>query len=166
MVRKIVIALLLSSSLFAKVTNIPATKAFVEKTPIKIIDIRTKSEWEEKGVIKKAYLITFFDEHSGYDIDSFLKELNKIVKKDEAFAIISDSGSRSKLVANFLGVKNSYDVVNLTGGMNRLKEEGFNVVHYNENRQKISMILSKFFPNKVEAGRSLDTPTFDSNLSH
>ena len=139
MIKKIIGTVLLSSVLFAKVTNIPATPAFVEETKMKIIDIRTKAEWVQMGIIKDAYLITFFDERYGYDLKEFLAELDSVVKKDEQFAIICNSGSRTKLIANFLGIKNSYNVVNLTGGMMKLLKEGFKLEHYNPNVKKASI---------------------------
>jgi len=143
MIKKIVGAVLLSSVLFAKVTNVPATKDFVENTKMKIIDIRTKGEWIQMGTIKNAHLITFFDERYGYDVETFMAELNTVVDKDEEFAIICNSGSRTKLIANFLGVKNSYNVVNLTGGMRKLLQEGFKPEPYNPNGTEAKKILKK-----------------------
>ncbi len=155
MIKKIIGAVLLSSVLFAKVTNVPATPAFIEETNMKIIDIRTKGEWVQMGVIKDAHLITFFDERYGYDAKVFLEELNDVVKKDEKFAIICNSGSRTKLIANFLGVKNTYNVVNLTGGMMKLLKEGFKPEHYNPNVKKESIDLIKTSKEK--------TPITESN---
>ena len=165
MIKKIVGVVLLSSLMFAKVTNVPATTEFIEKTKMKIIDIRTKGEWIKMGVIKKAHLITFFDERYGYDIKSFLEELDSVVKKDEQFAIICNSGSRTKLIANFLGVKNSYNVVNLTGGMMKLLREGFQPAHYNPNAQNLSIELTKPSKEMLEKEASLETPILESNTS-
>ena len=132
MIKKIVGVVLLGSVLFAKVTNTPATTTFVENKKMKIIDIRTKGEWTQMGIIKNSYPITFFDDRYGYDTESFLEELNAVVKKDEEFAIICNSGSRTKLISNFLGNKLEYNVVNLTGGMMRLLTEGFKPEFYNK----------------------------------
>ena len=117
--------LLMGSTLFSSVNNIEATATFIEKTKIKIIDIRTEGEWIQMGIIPDAHLITFFDEKYGYDVDAFVAELDKIVEKDEEFAIICNTGSRTKLIANFLGTKLDYKVVNLKGGMMKLFKEGF-----------------------------------------
>jgi len=122
--------LFLGSTLFAEVTNIPATATFVNDTKMKIIDIRTEGEWKQMGVIKGASLITFFDEKYGYDTEEFLKELNKVIDKDEKFALICNTGSRTKLISNFLGHKMDYKVVNLTGGMSKLLQEGFKTESY------------------------------------
>jgi rhodanese-related sulfurtransferase len=122
--------LLLGSTLFAEVRNIPATIEFITDKKMKIIDIRTEGEWKEMGVIKDAKLITFFDEKYGYDSELFLKSLNEVIEKDEEFALICNSGSRTKLISNFLGNKMDYKVVNLTGGMSQLLEEGFKPESY------------------------------------
>ena len=122
--------LLLGSTLFAEVTNVVVTSDFVKEKKMKIIDIRTEGEWVQMGVIKDAYLITFFDEKYGYDTEAFMAALDEIVEKDEQFAIICNTGSRTKLVANFLGNKHDYNVVNLTGGMVKLLREGFKPEYY------------------------------------
>ena len=122
--------LLLGSSLFAEVTNVTVTPEFVNSTKLKIIDIRTQGEWKETGVVKGAYPLTFFNEKGNYDIDGFLNSLNKIVKKDEKFALICRTGSRTGMVSNFLGNKLNYHVVNLKGGMMKLMREGYKPVPY------------------------------------
>ena len=133
--------LLLGATLFAEVTNTPITKKFVESKKMKIIDIRTEGEWVQMGIIPGAHLITFFDEKYGYDTDIFLGELNKVIKKDEQFAIICNTGSRTKLISNFLGNKLDYKVVNLTGGMSQLFNEGFKPEAYDlkkENKKNVT----------------------------
>jgi rhodanese-related sulfurtransferase len=118
-----------------EVTNIEVTPEFIEENKIKIIDIRTQSEWEEMGVLSDAHLITFFKKNNKFYSESFLKELNMVVDKDEQFAIISNTASRTKLVSNFLGHKHNYNVINLLGGMSKLLEEGYDVEEYNPNKR-------------------------------
>ena len=130
MKKTILSLLLLCLSLMAEVTNIEVTPKFIEENNIKIIDIRTQSEWEEMGIITNAHLLTFFDENNGFDSDIFFKNLNEFVDKDEQFAIISNTGSRSKLVSNFLGHRHNYNVINLIGGMSKLLKEGYEVELY------------------------------------
>lgn len=125
--------LLLGATLFAEVTNTPASIEFIEANKMKIIDIRTQGEWVQMGIIKDSHLITFFDEKYGYDTEAFMNELNKVVDKDEQFAIICNTGSRTKLIANFLGNKQDYHVVNLTGGMMQLFQQGFKPEFYDPN---------------------------------
>jgi rhodanese-related sulfurtransferase len=128
--------LLLCSTLFAEVTNIDVTPEFVEKNKIKIIDIRTQREWEEMGVISGAHLITFFTKKNEFHSKIFLKELDILLEKDEQFAIISNTASRTKLVSNFLGHKHDYNVINLIGGMLKLLEEGYVVEAYTPDKEK------------------------------
>ena len=129
--KKIVAALLLLISLgMAEVKHIWATPKFVDNAEMKIIDIRTEGEWIETGVIKDSYLLTFFDERGNYDIEGFLAKLDKIVDKDEEFALICRTGSRTGMVANFLGAKLDYKVINLQGGLMKLFREGFEPEFY------------------------------------
>jgi len=129
--RKIVLGvLLLGSALFAEVTNVIVTPKFVNSTKLKIIDIRTQGEWRETGIVKGSYTLTFFNDKGYYDIDGFLKSLNKIVKKDEKFALICRTGSRTGMVSNFLGNKLNYHVVNLKGGLMKLMREGYKTQPY------------------------------------
>ena len=123
--------LFFATILVAEVTNLPVTIDFVKSNKMKIIDIRTQSEWRDMGIIKNAYLLTFFDEESHYNIKKFTKKLNKIVKKDEKFALISNTSSRTKLVSNLLGHKLKYNVVNLVGGMDKLIKDGYKVTFKN-----------------------------------
>jgi len=134
MKKTILVVLLLVSTLIADVINIDVTPAFVQNTKLKIIDIRTKLEWIETGIVKGAYTLTFFDERGNYDTQGFLNALNRIVKKDEKFAIICRTGSRTGVVANFLGNKLHYNVVNLRGGMAKLFREGYISYKYTPTR--------------------------------
>ncbi len=122
--------LLFSYILFAEVINMEATPEFVNNTKMKIIDIRTPQEWRETGIVRGSYTLTFFDERGHYNIESFLNELNKIVKKDEKFALICRTGSRTGVVSNFLGNKLNYRVVNLRGGILNFIKNGYKTQKY------------------------------------
>jgi len=154
--------LLLSSTILAEVTNVEISRDYIEKSELKIIDIRTQSEWEKMGVIKGAYLITFFPEGETYNPKLFLQELNRVIEKDEQFALISNTASRTKLVSNFLGKKNNYHVVNLIGGMKKLIKEGYEVEIYDPNKQRESLKREK---NKKEEIFKEGKITEKSNLS-
>lgn len=112
----------------ADVTNVAVTKAFLNK-PIKIIDIRTPAEWAQTGIVKGAYPIMFFNEKGEAKEDAFLVRLNKIVKKNETFAIICRTGSRTTAIAPFLDQKD-YNVINLQGGMMKLMQDGYKPMPY------------------------------------
>jgi hypothetical protein len=117
------------------------------------------------GIIKDAHLITFFDERYGYDTKSFLEELNTVIKKDEKFAIICNTGSRTKLISNFLGNKLDYNVINLTGGMMQLFKEGFKPDFYNKNLQKNSFELKQPSSKMLKDEAELIVPIEETNSS-
>lgn len=116
---------LLGSILFAGIKDVEVTPRFIKTTKLKIIDIRTESEWVRYGIIKEAFLLTFFDRFGDYDIDAFTKKLDNIIDKGEKFAIIDHAGGRTKLLSHFLGNERSYNVINLKGGMVKLLKQGY-----------------------------------------
>lgn len=121
--------LILSASLFAKVTNEYASQKLLDdKTPV--VDIRTPPEWMETGLLKGAIPIMFFNERGGYDIEGFLTELNKKVDTTKPFAIICRTGSRTKILSHFLSKEMNYKVINLEGGMMFVKGKNLPVVPY------------------------------------
>lgn len=114
---KIILSLLvLTVSLFATLTReYPTQKLLDSKIPI--VDIRTPPEWAETGIVKGAITIMFFNERGGYDVQGFLKELNAKVDTTKPFALICRTGSRTKLVSEFLSSELGYKVIDLKGGM-------------------------------------------------
>ncbi|MDD5359708.1 MAG: rhodanese-like domain-containing protein [Sulfurovaceae bacterium] len=126
--KKILLALLAIMALAnADVTNVVASKAFLGKN-IKIIDVRTPGEWASTGIIKGSYPVMFFDERGEAKEAAFRAKLNKIIKKNEKFAIICRTGARTTAIAKILD--NDYDIINLQGGMVRLMQEGYKPVPY------------------------------------
>ena len=119
--------LIFTASLYAEVQHIAATPEFFTKG-ITVIDIRTPGEWRQTGIVKGAKTIMFFDDRGGYNVDKFLVELNKVVKKDEPFALICRTGSRTAMISDFLDKELGYKVINLTGGMVKLMREGYTPV--------------------------------------
>ena len=121
---------LVSSFLFAGVKTVNVTPEIVE-SGIKIIDIRTKPEWQQTGIVKDSILITFFDARGNYDAQKFLNELSTHINKGEEFALICRTGNRTTAVSDFLG-KNGYNVINLKGGVKSLMKQGYKLVPYKE----------------------------------
>jgi len=115
----------------AELTHVWATPDFTEKN-IKIIDIRTPSEWKETGIVKGSYTIMFFDEKGNFNVENFLKQLNMAVKKDEQFALLCRVGSRTGMVSEFLSEKLGYNVINLKGGIMKMIHEGYKTVPYKQ----------------------------------
>ena len=119
----ITLILALNISLLATLINeYPSEQTLNSKIPI--IDIRTPPEWHETGLIKGAIPIMFFDERGRYDVQIFLKELNKKVDTTKPFALICRTASRTKVVSEFLSSQLNYNVTNLLGGMVYVKAKG------------------------------------------
>ncbi|MDP1783922.1 MAG: rhodanese-like domain-containing protein [Sulfuricurvum sp.] len=108
--------MLLASGLMADYTAQIIDQKLVD-SKIKIIDIRTPSEWQTTGLIKGSIPIMFFDESGNYNMEAFLGELNKNLTKGERFALICNSGSRSRILGTHLGQKMGYNVIDLKGGI-------------------------------------------------
>jgi len=131
--KKIILSLLmLLNFVFAEITNTPISPS-VLSSGIKIIDIRTKPEWKQTGIIKGSKTITFFDEKGGYDVPKFLKALNSYVKSGEEFALVCRTGHRSRIVSKFLG-DNGYKVVDLLGGVQSLARKNYKFVKYEDSK--------------------------------
>jgi len=129
MLKVLFIAISLIVSLNAQVEHkYPYKKIFSNKN-LTIIDIRTEAEWIETGIVKNSHLITFFDEKGSYNIPKFMSELSKVTKKGVPFALICRTGSRTRLVSDFLD-KNGYRVINLLGGIMYAKSTGVKLVKY------------------------------------
>jgi len=82
-----------------------------------IVDIRTPGEWKNTGLLKGAIPIMFFDERGGYDLQGFLNTLNAKVDTKKEFALICNSGNRTKILSTYLSEKLGYKVIDLKGGM-------------------------------------------------
>ena len=121
--------LLLSASLFATITNQEVSQEFLN-SKVPIVDIRTPSEWKETGLLQGAIPIMLFDERGNYDLKLFLKQLNDVVDTTKPFAIICRTGSRTKILANFLSKKMNYKIINLKSGMVYAKYIKMPIVSY------------------------------------
>jgi len=123
--QKILFGLLFTvTMMMAELQHIWATPDFVNQN-IKIIDIRTPSEWEETGIVENSYTIMFFDEKDNFNVENFLNELDEVVNKNEQFALICRTGSRTGRVSELLSTKFGYNVINLKGGITKMIEEGY-----------------------------------------
>ncbi len=91
----------------------------LQQDGVKAIDIRTETEWKTVGVIKNSVLLTFFNEDGTYNIDTWIKKFQKIVKsQSEKFILICAHANRTKVVGNFLRDKMGYEnVLELCGGI-------------------------------------------------
>ncbi len=107
---------LLLTPLFAEVQHLLLDTKILQSN-IPIVDIRTPSEWRNTGLVKGSIPIMFFDEKGGYDLEGFLKDLNAKVDTKKKFALICNSGSRTRMVSNYLSENYGYHIIDLRGGI-------------------------------------------------
>lgn len=129
MKRIIIFILALHVALFAELINqYPTQKLINSKTPI--VDIRTPAEWYDTGLVYDSIPIRFFDERGRYNVREFLDKLNKKVDTTKPFALICRTGSRTKVVSEFLSSQLNYKVINLLGGIVYLQAKGIRLKPY------------------------------------
>lgn len=114
--RWILSLLFVANVLTADYTAQPIDQKLLD-SKIKIIDIRTPGEWIRTGIVKGSIPITFFDERGNYNLEAFLDELHKNISPGERFALICDTGNRTKVVGIPLGKEMGYNVIDLKGGI-------------------------------------------------
>ena len=103
------VVFLSSTQLFADIFEVNNNKIItLMESGIPLIDIRTKREWYETGVIKKSKLLTFFDKDGNYNVKEWLSKLKKIASNKDPVIIICRSGRISRIVANVLDLKGRY----------------------------------------------------------
>lgn len=89
-----------------------------KKTNVTILDVRTKSEYENAGYIKNAILIPV------QELASKIDELKKF--KENKIIVYCASGSRSVSACRIL-YKRDYNPYNMNGGINSWKRNGFDI---------------------------------------
>ena len=100
------VVFLFNPQLFADIYEVKNNKIIIlMESGVPLIDIRTKREWYETGVIKKSNLLTFFDKDGNYNVKEWMSKLKEIASNKDPVIIICRSGRRSRIVANFLDQK-------------------------------------------------------------
>ena len=84
---KFLVCLLITKIAFADVVDIN-NKQIIElsNTNIPIVDVRSKTEWEQTGVIPESILLTFFDIEGNYDLNEWYEKL--LIEIDQSEPII------------------------------------------------------------------------------
>jgi len=96
-----------------------------------VIDIRTQPEWQETGIVQGSHPVTFFDTQGNYNPQLFMLQISQYVTdKNQPFALICRTGSRSKLVADWLGKMGYTKVYNVQWGILDWKKKGYPTVPY------------------------------------
>jgi len=111
----------------------PTKEYFDTQKEIPIIDIRTKEEWYQTGILKGSHTLTFFDEMGQYNLELFLEKLHEIIgEKSNKFLLICRTGSRTGQISQYL-VQQDYKAVNLAGGIfHVMREASFEIVPFQE----------------------------------
>ena len=78
---------------------------------VPVIDVRTEAEWKHTGIVPGAHRITFFDAKGNYDFRAWLDELHQVVKPDQPFVLICQTGMRSRSIGHVLSKKLGYKAV-------------------------------------------------------
>lgn len=125
--------LLFSCALQAEVGQLDNTRTSqLLEQGVPIIDVRTASEWRETGVIEGSHQVTFFDEKGHYDVNAFVRELNKIAGPDQPFILVCRSGNRTGKISRFLDEKLKYQqVMHVARGIKGWIHEGYPVSRNN-----------------------------------
>lgn len=103
----------------AEVVDIDNTQlAQLMKSGVTVIDIRTKPEWEETGIVPGSKLLTFFDERGKADPAAWLDKVKPLAKPGDPVIVICRSGNRTKPVSQFLSQQAGYaKVYNVKSGI-------------------------------------------------
>ena len=127
----LIINVLVASFAFSDVIEIGniELKSLLQKK-IPLIDIRRKDEWKSTGIVENSILMTFFDKNGKANTNEWLKELNKIAKKNDPVILICRTGRRTGIISKFLSEKVGYRLIyDVTDGITDWIKKGNTVVH-------------------------------------
>lgn len=127
----LIINLLVASFAFSDVIEIGniELKSLLQKK-IPLIDIRRKDEWKSTGIVENSILMTFFDKNGKANTNEWLKELNKIAKKNDPVILICRTGRRTGIISKFLSEKVGYRLIyDVTDGITDWIKKGNTVVN-------------------------------------
>ena len=92
---------------------------------VPVIDIRTRPEWEETGIVSGSHLLTFFDERGQADPAAWLAKAKAVAKPGDPVVVICRSGNRTKALSQFLSHRVGYaKVYNVRNGIVAWAKEG------------------------------------------
>ena len=127
----LIINVLVASFAFSDVIEIGniELKSLLQKN-IPLIDIRRKDEWKSTGIVENSILMTFFDKNGKANTNEWLKELNKIAKKNDPVILICRTGRRTGIISKFLSEKVGYRLIyDVTDGITDWIKKGNTVVN-------------------------------------
>ena len=127
----LIINVLVASFAFSDVIEIGniELKSLLQKK-IPLIDIRRKDEWKSTGIVENSILMTFFDKNGKANTNEWLKELNKIAKKNDPVILICRTGRRTGIISKFLSEKVGYKLIyDVTDGITDWIKKGNTVMN-------------------------------------
>ena len=91
-----------------------------------IVDVRTKKEWKETGIIPNSILLNMHND-SYEENKNFVNDLTAFLSKNlnESIAFICASGSRSELVANYFTEKGYKNLSHIPDGIVGKNNDGW-----------------------------------------
>ena len=115
---KFLVCLLITKFAFADVVDIK-NKQIIEfsNTNIPIVDVRSKTEWEQTGVIPASILLTFFDIEGNYDLNEWYEKLLLEIDQSEPIILICRSGNRSRIIAEMMDKEFDNVIYNAKSGI-------------------------------------------------
>ena len=115
---KFLVCLLITKFAFADVVDIK-NKQIIEfsNTNIPIVDVRSKTEWEQTGVIPASILLTFFDKEGNYDLHEWYEKLLLEIDQSEPIILICRSGNRSRIIAEMMDKEFDNVIYNAKSGI-------------------------------------------------
>ena len=131
--KKILIVLvMLSKTTFAEVFDVDNKKLkMLLDQNIKLVDIRTVSEWKKTGVISKSHLLSLVDEKGNYSLQNWYQNFSKIKLRNNSVILICAVGGRSKYIAKILNsIDKNLTIFNVKKGiLNWIKNKNPVVKH-------------------------------------
>jgi rhodanese-related sulfurtransferase len=92
---------------------------------VPVIDIRTRPEWEQSGIVPGSHLLTFFDERGNADPATWLERAKAISKPGDPVIVICRTGNRTKALSQFLSQRAGYaKVYNVRNGIVAWAKDG------------------------------------------
>lgn len=98
---------------------------------VTIIDIRTRQEWQETGVIPGSRLLTLFDERRHIiNKNEWLKQVRALAPANQPVVLVCRTGNRTLTAAHFLDKAGYTTVYNATGGIKSWVTSGLPITRH------------------------------------
>ena len=105
--------------------------SLIEKE-IKIIDVRSRTEWKSTGIIKGSFLISLLNKNKKFIFEEWYEMFKNKFGRNKSIIFICASGIRSNYISHLVKKKNSDLIVyNLKKGINKWIRSGYKIERYN-----------------------------------